>query len=273
MIVGVDSTVGTAKAIEQSKLRNIFRKEDRRDQLLTSRQIEAMKNAIKNTNADCRDTVDIMAISGRFYFAYPASDSMRELGRDTKVRVRVAVVNPTSQQAILRAIADTVAPDKVEEGLHSWDWEQHRKTDLYRDVEHTIGAVERWHGDGINNIDLRLYSSSLACALLLTAEGSFIEQYLYGRSEAFAKGRHLGGEYPVMEYRTKTDTDEPGGVHVLLSEAGEPVEEEILTTTFEIVWRSFSVGANEFKHVNHEEEFNRNLTRLREELSCGRSSK
>jgi len=244
--------VGTARAIEVAGLKNIFRRDDRH--LLADREVEAIKTA-----AD-RDTGDIIAITGRFYCTYPASETVRRVARanaDRKgARVRFALVNPVCQQAILRALADSTAPARVREELERWTWERHRNTRLYLDVHQTIRDIQDWQAAGCL-VELRLYSSSIACALLLTGNTSFTEQYLYGRSKAFAEGLVLGGEYPVFEY-----------VEGQGASGNESVGAEILNATFEIVWNCYSIDLDEFSQRNEEDEFNKNLARIREELGC-----
>jgi len=111
--------VGTASAINGSGLKNIFRRDDRK--LLTEREIEAVL-------ACERDRVDIMAISGKFY---RDSDCIRQISKPpTGKLVRLAIVNPVSQQAILRAVADQRAPDEVRAELQQWTWTKHKETQL-----------------------------------------------------------------------------------------------------------------------------------------------
>jgi len=107
---------------------------------------------------------------------------------------------------------------------------------------------------GGSQIEVRLYSSSIACALLLSDNSAFIEQYMYGRSKIFQPGLALGGEYPVIEY------EEAG------PDGGDTIEKEILEDTFDIVWDSYSIAWEEYVTRNPAKEFEKNLSRLLEEL-------
>jgi len=100
-----------------------------------------------------------------------------------------------------------------------------------------------------------MYSSSVACALLLTSDGAFIEQYVYGRSEERTRAEVLGGEYPVFEYRYGEKADGVGAI-----------ERELLTSTFVMVWECFSIADDQYLARDEVREFEKNLTLLRDEL-------
>ena len=240
--------VGTANAIKGSGIRNIFSRDDRT--LLSERQIEAVLACEKGP-------IDIMAISGKFYREH---DCIRQISRPPGGKlVRLAVVNPVSQQAILRAVADQRAPDQVRAELEKWTWSKHKETHLYGDVHRTINYIREWAPRG-HTLELHLYSSSVACALLLTEDAAFVEQYVYGRSEAAAKAQVLGGEYPVFEYLYGKQ----------IAGAGT-IEGELLTSTFNMVWDCFSVSDDQYLQRDEIEEFEKNLARLRDELGLAGS--
>lgn len=235
--------VGTAEAIRECELINIFRKDDR--SLLSDRESEAV---LTSEHAP----IDIMAISGKFY---RDSDCIRRVAEPPHGKqVRLAIVNPVSQQAILRAVADQRTPDRVGAELQHWTWSKHTETQLYSDVHHTMNYIRNWKEKGFP-LELRLYSSAVSCALLLTAEVAFIEQYVYGRSEAAARAEVLGGEYPVFEYCLGKQT---GGVTT--------IETQVLSATFNMVWDCFSVTEEQYLERKEIDEFEENLERLRKEL-------
>jgi hypothetical protein len=89
---------------------------------------------------------------------------------------------------------------------------------------------------------------------LLTPKSKFIEQYVYGRSKQFHEQRALGGEYPVFEYE------------MIAGDGVERIEQEILSSTFEVIWDHYSINVDEYKS-DEEEEFKKNLGRLLEELN------
>ena len=167
--------------------------------------------------------------------------------------VRLAIINPVSQQAILRGVADSSHPKKIGETLKGWSWAKHRNSRLYQDVHRTIDEMEPWKEECA--FDIHLYSSAISCALLLTPKSKFIEQYVYGRSEKYREGRALGGEYPAIEYETREN------------ERGEKIEQEILSSTFDVIWDYYSIKAEDYRKVDEEIEFNKNLDRLLEELN------
>lgn len=251
--------VGTAKAIREARVNNIFRHEDR--QPLTRKQMEAIRGA-------AGASIDILAITGRFYVSN--ANIVPELQRVSRletspsgevrpaVPVRFAIVNPVSQQAILRAVADDSPPEKVGEKLRDWDWIRHRETALYRDARRTAQTLYTWKDQLGCDVELKLYSSSVACMILQTDRQAFVEQYMYGRSKSFQPGFPLGGEYPVIEY----DTWGMGG--------SKMAEHQVVAATFEMIWKSYSVSWNEYANRNEETEFELNLQRLRDELGIAR---
>lgn len=242
--------VGTATAIREARLRSIFRHIDRAH--LSKRQADALPQ--KSGQAPVR----IMAISGRFYTSYPGmAPLLRQLSRPTQdgrgTPIQVALVNPVSQQAILRAVADELPAKDIREHLQHWDWTKHIETSLYRDTMRTIQVLQQWIKSG-SNIEIRLYSSAVACALLLTESSSFIEQYVYGRSKAFQPGLVLGGEYPVLEFEREQ------------ADGRDMTEQEVIENTFDIVWNCYSIVWDEYARRDPMREFEKNLLRLREEL-------
>ena len=242
--------VGTATAIREGKLRNIFRRDDRAH--LSKRQADALGLT------EPGGLIRIMAITGRFYTSYPGiAPLIRHISKPGEgtagARVHIAIVNPTSQQAILRAVADESPAGEIRSFLQGWSWTKHQETSLYRDAMRTAYLVEQWKAEG-SQIDLRLYSSSISCALLLVNSSAFIEQYMYGRSKIFQIGLALGGEYPVIEYE-KAGRD-----------GRDTIEEEVIEATFDIVWDSYSIRWEDYSKRDLSSELESNLSRLLEEL-------
>lgn len=246
--------VGTATALIQSKIKNIYIKEQRRE--LGNRQNECIAECIKNVKPG--ETINILAITGKFYVTnYDIFKTLRQAASkendDKVITVKLAIINPISQQAILRGVADSSPANRIREVLTSWSWEKHRISKLYQDIHRTIDSIELWKEKCA--FEIHLYSSSISCALLLTPSSKFIEQYVYGRSKKYREGLALGGEYPVFEYET------------LESEKEEKVEQEILTSTFDVVWDNYSIKVEDYRNADEEMNFNRNLDRLLEELN------
>jgi hypothetical protein len=245
--------VGTAAALDDSKTRNIFRRDHR--SLLSLRQNECLKAVTAG------EFVDILAITGNHYISYPIFGTLRDItdnSSEERASVRLAILNPVSQQAILRVVAETSPADAIGDTLRSWNWSLHKSSKLYQDVHHTITQITAWQARN-HSFALRLYSSSIACALLLTPTSSFVEQYAYGRSRKFVQGLVLGGEYPVFEYEMD------GGSEVRV-EAEERIEQEILTSTFNVIWRFYSIPAEIYDENKEPAEFEENLRRLLDEL-------
>ena len=199
-----ENQVGTAKAINSSLMKNIFRHDQRAE--LSQRQIECL-----NTIKKCPEaTVDILAISGRFYTSNPIRETLIRIASKTdqqSCKVRIALLNPISQQAVLRAVADSCAANEISLTLRNWTWDQHVKTSLYVDVHRTVREFQDLISRGLD-IELHLYSCSVACALLLTPNAGFIEQYVYGRSIKYQKDRTLGGECPCIELELENTTEQ-----------------------------------------------------------------
>ena len=244
--------VGTAAAVREAGIKNIFRRDHR--SLLTIKQVRAIQSAKKNS-------VDILAISGRFYVSNPSiarelQDISRPDGNRSAVPIRVAIINPISQQAILRAVADSSPPDEVGEHLRKWNWMLHQQTDLYRDTRTVANTLFTWSQQRGCDVQVRMYSSSVACMILQTDKQAFVEQYMYGRSKAFQPGFVLGGDYPVIEYDV-SDVDQ-----------GEMIEHQVIAATFGMIWKFYSIAWEDYVASNEQEEFEANLARLRAELKA-----
>lgn len=251
--------VGTALPIERASIKNIFRAEQRAE--LTNRQVAS----IQRTNTG---TIDILAISGNHYVNNMSTVEALHLVSSTKsnsqaVTVRLAVLNPVSQQAILRAVADDRTVVDIRDALGKWNWEKHRHSRLYQDIHRTMNRVANWKERGYL-FELRLYSSSVACAVLVTSSSVFVEQYVYGRTKKLQKRDILIGEYPVIEYAVATSN----GDEELLPNDKDKTEHEIISSNFQIVWDCYSLAAEEFLERTEEDQFTKSLNSLHEELGC-----
>jgi len=242
-----DNQVGTAEAVYSSRMKNIFRHDQRAE--LSQREIECL-NAIEK----CPEaTVDILAISGRFYTSNPIRETLIDIASKTNqqsCKVRIALLNPISQQAILRAVADSCAAEEISQTLQNWIWNQHVKTSLYVDVHRTVREFQNIIARG-RNIEIHLYSCSVACALLLTPNAGFVEQYIYGRSIRHQKDRTLGGQCPCIEYELK-----------------DTIEEEIFRASFDVIWNSYSIDISKYDNGAEEAEFQATMSRIHSIFKC-----
>lgn len=100
---------------------------------------------------------------------------------------------------------------------------------------------------------MRLYSSSISCALLITPISVFVEQYTYGRSNDAGDFPVLGRDSPVVELD--------------ISDDNRTLETKILLSSFSVVWNSYSVTLDQYNKKDERIEFDNNLKRLLEELS------
>ncbi len=97
--------VGTAGAINKTKTKSIFRFDQRG--MCGNRELESIKKSSKDR------AVDILAITGKFFMQNSSLNSFmiptisENIDRKTGRHVRIAIINPISQQGILRAIADS----------------------------------------------------------------------------------------------------------------------------------------------------------------------
>jgi len=235
--------VGTAIPIEESGLINIYRRKDRIQ--LGDQQIEALKGV------ETGGEVNILSITGRFYMNYPAmSEALRRVCSHAKVRF--ALINPVSQQAILRAIADSAPAVNIKKTLEVWDWEMHRSSRLYIDLDQTVRDIMQWASEGCS-FELHLYSCATSFSLFMPSNGPFfIEYYVYGRSRKFEQGRVLGGEFPAFEFdpsvRSNKDDDY--------------IEREVIQSAFDVVWNSYSIPIDENYKEKEKERFDRNIETL-----------
>jgi hypothetical protein len=238
--------VGTAVPVKRAGIKNIFRVDKRREQ--AKRQVEC----IRTTDSG---TIDILTITGRHYVNdSEAIEAIREAAQKKDVKVRFALLNPVCQQAIFRAIADVSVNEKMKKMVASYDWNIHKQARLYHRIYDTIGVIENWREEGLD-VEFRLYSCSAGSALLLTPESSFAGKYVYGRSKKLQGQAELHSEYPMFEFNAAE------------FETRDQTELEILECTFKVIWDHYSISYEVFKNMDDREEFNKNLTRLKEELA------
>lgn len=232
--------VGVAKAINSSKLINIFRREER----------DALSKTERDNIRDskCGSQISILAVTGKHFVTNPPYRSLiRDLSSAEKtdcLDFRMLIANPVSQQAILRAVSDSTDITEIGNYLKSWNWEKHRRSQLYTNVHDTIEQINILINNG-NSIKLRLYNTAISCSLIIAEKSIFIEQYSYGRSIAFGGGRVLGGEYPVFEFARE---EKPS------------IEEEVIISHFDVIWNNFSIPYDIYlSKTDEENEFKRNL--------------
>jgi hypothetical protein len=251
--------VGTATPIKAAKIRNIFRVNKREDK--EKHQIESIRNTKTGT-------VDILTITGRF-FSDPKRDALEALKyisspeRKKRVKVRIALLNPVCQQAIFRAVADCCTVNEISDTLKEYSWEEYENSNLYDGVKKTISEMSRYISKG-HSIELRLYSCSTANSLLRTQDSIFVGSYIYGRSNELQKRTVLISEYPVIEYSNL----EPERSDRALARF-DNTEQQVLRCTFHVIWSYYSISYEEYKNridPRKKEEFNKNLTRIQEEL-------
>jgi hypothetical protein len=239
--------IGTAIPIEEARIRNIY---------LANKRPEQGKHQIERIKNHRGETIDILNITAGYYVTdYEASTALRQFAlkeNENGGTIRFALLNPVSQQAILRAVADESRTEDIGEALRTHDWKTHQRSKLYTRIRETIAVINKW--GKAHRVELRLYSCSTTCALLLTSESAFVGHYLYGRSGRLQVENRLHTEYPMLEY-AKT----PG-------ESGSDNHLEILHSTFSIVWDHYSISEEDYELGNKEETFIKNLKRLQEEL-------
>jgi hypothetical protein len=248
--------VGTAPAIRGAQIRNIFRGEHYHTGLI-AHQV----NAIRRANGK---SIDILTIAGPFYTSnHQIAPQLQRISAPTAtptgeicpgIPIRFAIINPVSQQAILRAVADETPPEEVPDRLLHWNWAFHQQSALYKNSRSTAHTLSSWKKQRGCEVSVKVYSSSISCMILQTDKQAFVEHYMYGRSKAFSPGVNLGGEYPVIEYD--------------LTDAGEKdiAEHQIISSTFEAIWKFYSIDWEDYVTCDEENEFDLNLARLRAEL-------
>lgn len=242
-------SVGTAVPLRRAGIKNIFRIDQRREQ--AARQIER----IAETNAG---TIKILTITGRHFVNDPdAIVALKEAASKPGVTIQFALLNPISQQAIFRAIADKAVTDtKIKKVIAEYDWGRHKTSRLYRRVHDSIRELQNWKDEGLK-VETRLYSCSVTSALLLTPTSAFAGKYLYGRSKKLEDHPDLQSEYPFIEFDAAS------------VEAAERIELELLECTFRVIWNHYSIAVDTFFPLDDEPKFNQNLQRLNDELNWG----
>ena len=242
--------VGIADAINKIKIENIYLKKEKAK--LSLREIESIKKSTKSG-------ISFLAITGKHFVTDQNYHSLLKKITSSNCSVnsscdlKLAIINPVSQQAIIRAVSDSVAISEIGRTLQSWNWDSHQKSKLYLDVHSTRRVIRTWIDNG-RSIELKLYSSSIACSLVITDESIFVEQYSLGRSRLFVDGSVLGGEYPVFEF--KRSLPEP------------TIEEEILLSHFEVIWKYFSIFHEKYNTFSEEDHFNKNLRDILDDIKC-----
>jgi glucose-1-phosphate thymidylyltransferase len=213
---------GIGQGVRDSKLIGIYGQENRGK--LTAREQDVI----------CRgragDIISVQAHSARFYM-HSAVTEIRDAGiRGAKIRL--LVVNPTSRGAIFRAVADSASVEHIGHSLRNWTWRQHVLSKLYTDVHSSIQTALNLLEDGCD-VEVRLSAADLSCAMLLSSDSIFVEQYSYGRNRSLVRNVPLGGEYAVLEFQRSQKS--------LLAP-----EERILQSAFEVLWDSYSISAEEY---------------------------
>lgn len=240
--------IGTAIPIEEARIRNIY--------LAHKRGIQS-QHQVARIRSHRGKTIDILNITASHYVTdYDPSSALQEFSsrrNENGGTIRFALLNPVSQQAILRAIADECRAEEIGETLRSYNWRTHQHSKLYTRIRETTAAINRWKEEG-HRVELRFYSCSTTCALLLTSESAFVGHYLYGRSRKLQVENRLQSEYPMLEF-ARTPPDSP-----------QEYQLEIMHSTFNVVWDHYSISYEDYKLLNKEETFEKNLKRLREEL-------
>jgi hypothetical protein len=231
--------IGVARAMNSAKIKNVYRSLDR--QALTQRQVDCIRIIQPS------DVIRIQAMTGRFYLQSPMMDHIEQAlklpATGGKVQVRMIIADPVSNQAILRAVADKSPHEEVKQALINWCWTDHKNSELYAHVQDAIRIANSLQSEGLE-FKLRLTSAPLSAAFLIVRGSVFVEQYLYGRSRSLESAARLGGEHPVFEYAC---SDGDPGV--------EPtVEERILTSGFNVMWKSFSIDCAEYLRSNKQRE-------------------
>ncbi len=241
--------LGTANGINHSKITNIYTKDEKES--LSARQKHVLSTLV--CDQERNNQVKIIAISGRFYLTNPILKILREKSSKkskNSIPIKIAIINPVSQQSILRAIADANSLDKLAGTLKKYSWRNHKNSKLFSDIDKAINELETWDIKENYTIDIRLYSGAIACSLLLAGGTAFVEQYIYGRSDENQKHRILGGEYPLFEYDISVKN----------------IYKEMFESTFDTLWNGYSISLDEFKALDKESIFNSNLDILNKEL-------
>jgi hypothetical protein len=233
--------VGTAAGVEGAGIVNVFRRSER-DRL-------GRRQSLLMEKVGPQETISILTVAGRYHLS---DDIMSPaLARQAQsCTVRIALVNPVCQQAILRAVAESGPVEELGTILGSWGWEEHRKSSVYVGVHNSIREVKRLQREGYK-IALRLHASAISSSLVLIGNGSaFVESYYYGRPSGIHSRNSLGGDHPVFEFARECECalEQPDGA-----------EREVLLSEFEIIWQAFSVSLSEYKEDNDEDQFTANL--------------
>jgi glucose-1-phosphate thymidylyltransferase len=245
--VGDPTRTGVGRGLRESRLTNIFLEEDRPQ--LTRREQDVLRRGHSG------EIIAIQALSGRFYTHLAVAElqeAAKPVGRCAKIRLLVC--NPTTRNAILRAVADSTAIENIGAALHDWNWAKHRISRLYEDIHFALNEFARLR-ESECDIELRLCAADLSCAMLSTSDRMFVERYAYGRSRNFSQRVTLGGD-TVFEYER--------GPKPASS------DERILESAFEVLWDSYSISADDYTRNPEAEKllFENELSTLLSQLNC-----
>lgn len=236
--------VGPEEALKNAGVHDIYRKDKRDD--LSLREKECL-DCIKKG-----DTIDIISIAGNFFISPSFIDVIRKKMKEydeNSFKIRFIVINPVSQQAIMRAAAENSVNEDLNEVIKHWNWDKHCHSKLYRDVKQSMEDIGRFIKTGKYPFELRVSSGTISCSLFMTPKSAFVEQYFYGRSQENQEN-YLRGEYLVIEY----DMEKNG------------VEQQILKSSFNVTWDSYSFSLDEYKKIDEQSLFIKNLEIVGEEL-------
>ncbi|MCK4260421.1 MAG: hypothetical protein KAX49_15705 [Halanaerobiales bacterium] len=243
-------SVSTSSALEEAQIKNIYRRAERT--LLSQREHECIKLTKPG------EEIKILAITGKFFISHPVFEALRIKAcppeKIEPVNIKYALLNPISQQAILRAIADNYPATEITKALTEWSWEKHKESRLYLDIHMVIDEISRWKEKGCS-FEIHLCSGIISCFLILTPTAAFVEQYFYGRSKRYEEGNVLGGEFPVFEYK------------MLNSAVDNTIEQEVLSSHFKVIWDAYSIDVKDYNKNYEEKAFEESLIKLRAEVN------
>jgi hypothetical protein len=187
--------IGTDRGLAQCRVINIF-----------TDRVEAEKR-LRWVLDNAKETVWIQGISLQSFFRQDTElyASMFRLVEAGKVRVRVLVLNPNCEQAVLRAYREFLLQGQ-QGNLSSYKSSHgHESSTLYTDTERTkeiirtmVRIIKARNPQWQRRVELSEYDSAPACFILRVDNSVFAEQYLYGKVSS-ETGVVLGKDMPLIE--------------------------------------------------------------------------
>ena len=126
---------------------------------------------------------------------------LKEMATEDKpVQIRAILVNPVSEFARARAVA--------EDGAQFVDEDRFKAGPLYNDSWRSLNVIAAMKKDSASRalfgIDVRFVDHWPSIYLVMTGESTFVETYQFGKPNAAVDGSSIDGLVPMLQFRSNS---------------------------------------------------------------------